>query len=63
MLIMPNVWIDKGAENALLEVVLKYKEKTGIVITRSQAVSVLYAAWIMPASAEKVPIHIGADKQ
>jgi hypothetical protein len=58
--IMPSRYLDKGAETALHEVITKYKEKTGIEITRSQAVLVLYAAWIMPVPETKIRMPEGS---
>jgi hypothetical protein len=49
---MPNVWIDSRAERELQAVIEKYKKEPGIVITRSQAISLLY--W---------PMHKGDEKQ
>lgn len=42
---MPSRYLDKEAENRLLEVIIKHEHDTGVILTRSQAVGVMYRAW------------------
>jgi hypothetical protein len=42
---MPSRYLDKEAENRLLEVIIKHEHDTGVTLTRSQAIEIMYRAW------------------
>jgi ABC-type phosphate transport system permease subunit len=53
---MPNRYIDDLAEDAINSVIASYrKSNTGIGITRSQAISAMYGAWLK--------LHRGDEKE
>lgn len=48
---MPSRYLDKEAENRLLEVIIAHEHFTGVTLTRSQAIEIMFKSWK------------GADKQ
>jgi hypothetical protein len=42
---MPNRYLSPGSIIELDDVIVKYKEKTGMDISLSQAIAVMYCAW------------------
>jgi len=57
---MPSRYLDNEAENRLLEVIVKHEHDTGVTLTRSQAIEIMFNAWKGENSLSKIRIPEGS---
>lgn len=58
--IMPSRYLDKKAEDRLFDVIEKHEHDTGVTLTRSQAIEIMYNGWKAENSLSKIRIPEGS---